>query len=61
MIKITDYQVVSSSHTSDLSEKVDHSIGDGWQPYGSPMVTSSEREGTIFNQAIVKYEEENHD
>jgi hypothetical protein len=57
-MKIVDYKVISSgtkigfsNHTKKIEEEVKSHIQEGWQPVGGVFAA-----GSIFYQAMVKYE-----
>ena len=52
-MKITDYKIVFPTNNEDMELRVNHSLSEGWQPYGSPYVDRNGKE----KQAMVKYEE----
>jgi len=51
--RIVEYDVVCSSWSSEMGEKVNKKIKEGWQPYGS---LTCKQNGDVY-QAIVKYED----
>ena len=56
MEKIVEYKLLSAETSRRITEMVNEHIQKGWQPYGSPSTTMSEK-NFRFNQAIVKYQQ----
>ncbi len=56
-MKIVEYKCVFGDGEMELSQEVNKSIKDGWQPFGSPTaVTLKIWDYDTIYQAMVKYE-----
>lgn len=54
-MKIIEYKIIQMNSGDSLSEQVNLSIADGFQPYGF-MEAKGEYQHAYFIQAMVKYE-----
>jgi hypothetical protein len=62
-LKIVPYKVIiaiCANNDEPLSDQVNRAIADGWRPQGGVSVMHHPSIGTIFSQAMVKYEKTTH-
>lgn len=55
---ITDYKLLEVPNNRELQQEVKRFIGEGWEPFGSPVVSSEDEVQITYAQAIVKREPE---
>lgn len=52
-----EYKMISKSNTKELGERVNKYLGDGWELYGPPIISSAGMSSTVcivFGQAMIK-------
>ncbi len=57
-MKIIDYAIVQNDMLSEFVQEVKDCIDKGWQPFGEIKLKRATSDIIIYNQVIVKYEDE---
>jgi hypothetical protein len=58
---ITDYKLLEVPNNRELQQEVNRFIDQGWEPFGSPVVSSEDEVQITYAQAIVKRQPESEE